>query len=231
MGEIGQRLVDGLAGSADELGDFLLGQVVRHAQRPALLGAEPLSELQELFGDPAGHIGEDQVGEVVVGAAQTAGQHAQQLLGDLGPVGDPRAQRFAVHRHRSHLGDGGGARGARARVEDGQLAEHVGRSHDRQQILPAVRRAATDLHLAGDDDVQPVPRLPFGEHGVSAREVHGLQLFGQRGYGAGFHPLEDSGPGQDLVHVAPLKLFGVQTCVSNLEITQSRGKPCRRCRR
>jgi hypothetical protein len=30
-----------------------------------------------------------------------------------------------------------------------------------------------------------------------------LQLLGQRGDGARFDPLEDSGPRQDLVHVAP----------------------------
>jgi hypothetical protein len=39
---------------------------------------------------------------------------------------------------------------------------------------------------------------------VPTWEVNGLQLRGQRGNGAGFDSLEDSGPGQDLVHVAPL---------------------------
>jgi hypothetical protein len=38
---------------------------------------------------------------------------------------------------------------------------------------------------------------------MTAWEVDGLQLLGQRGDGAWFNPLEDSGPRQDLVHVAP----------------------------
>jgi len=41
---------------------------------------------------------------------------------------------------------------------------------------------------------------------MAAREVDGLQLFGQRGDRARFNPLEDSGPRQDLVHVAPLAI-------------------------
>ena len=56
--------------------------------------------------------------------------------------------------------------------------------------------------------------LSLGEHGVPAWEVDGLQLLGQRRYGAGFDSLEDSGPRQDLVHVAPLKLLGDMTCAS-----------------
>ena len=39
----------------------------------------------------------------MVGAPEPAGQHPQQLLGDLGTVGDPGAQRVAVHRHRAEL--------------------------------------------------------------------------------------------------------------------------------
>ena len=50
MGEIGQRLVDGLPGSAHQLGNLLLGEVVRDPHGAALLGAEPLRELQQLLG-------------------------------------------------------------------------------------------------------------------------------------------------------------------------------------
>ena len=77
VGEVGERLVDSLAGGADQLGDLLLRQVVRYAQRPTLLSAEPLGQLQQLLGHASWHVGEDQVGEVVVGAPQAAGQHAQ----------------------------------------------------------------------------------------------------------------------------------------------------------
>ena len=139
MGEVGQRLVHRLTRGADQLSDLFLSQVVSHPHRAALLGAEPLSELQQLLGDPARHVGEDEVGEIVVGAAQPAGQHAQQLLGDLGTIGDPGPQRVAVHRHRTNLGDSRRAGGTRSGVEDRQFTEHVGRTHDGQQIFSAVR--------------------------------------------------------------------------------------------
>ena len=46
MGEVSQSLVDGLPGCADELGDLLLGEIVGHPHRAALLGAEALGELE-----------------------------------------------------------------------------------------------------------------------------------------------------------------------------------------
>src|SRR4029077_9378425 len=49
----------------------------------------------------------------------------------------PRAQRVAVHRHRAHLGDGGGARRPWARVEDRELTGHVRRTHDGEPTLVA----------------------------------------------------------------------------------------------
>ena len=174
MGEVGQRLVDGFPRGAHKLRDLLLGQVVGDPHRPTLLSAEALRQLQQLLRDPAGDVGENQVGQVVVGPAQPACQHPQQLLGDLRAVGDPGAQRVAVHRHRSDLGDGGRTRRARPGIEDRQLAEHVRRPHHGQQVLPAIGGPATDLHLAGDDDVEPVSRLTFGEDRVAAREVHRL---------------------------------------------------------
>src|SRR5271163_483186 len=80
VGEVGQRLVHGLPRCPDQLGDLVLGQVVGDAQRAAFLGAEALRELQQLLGDPAGNVGEDQISQVVVGAPKPAGQHPQQLL-------------------------------------------------------------------------------------------------------------------------------------------------------
>jgi hypothetical protein len=118
VGEIGERIVDRLARCADQLGDLLLGQIVGHAHGAVVLGAEPLRQLQELLGDAAGHVGEDQIGQIVVGTTESAGQHSQQLLSDFRSVGDPRAQRVAVHRHRPHFGDRGRTRRSRAGVED-----------------------------------------------------------------------------------------------------------------
>ena len=89
MGEVGKRLVDGFPRSADQLGDLLLRQVVGDPHRATFLGAETLGQLQQLLGHPARHVGEDEVGQVVVGAAQPSGQDSQQLFGDFGAIGDP----------------------------------------------------------------------------------------------------------------------------------------------
>ena len=76
VGEIGQCLVHGFPGSPHQLGDLLLGQVVGDPHRAAFLRAEALGELQQLLGHPAGHVSEDEVGEIVVGAAQASGKHS-----------------------------------------------------------------------------------------------------------------------------------------------------------
>src|ERR1700733_14453701 len=46
VGEVGQRLVHGLAWGANQRSDLLLRQVVSHPHRATLLGTETLSELQ-----------------------------------------------------------------------------------------------------------------------------------------------------------------------------------------
>ena len=56
-------------------------QLVGDASGAVVLGAEALRRLQQQLGDAAGHVGEDEVGQVVVGAAQPAGQDPQQVLG------------------------------------------------------------------------------------------------------------------------------------------------------
>ena len=110
---------------ADELRQLLLREVVVHPQAVALLGAEALGQAEQRLGDAAGHVGEDEVGQRVVRAPQPAGQHAQQLLGDLGPVADPRPQRGVRERGQPGVGEDRGGGGARTGVEQRQLAEHV----------------------------------------------------------------------------------------------------------
>ena len=53
------------------------------AQPLVVPAAEAVGHLQQRLGHAAGDVGEDQVGDGVVGAAQAAGQHAQQLLGEI----------------------------------------------------------------------------------------------------------------------------------------------------
>src|SRR5262249_37678874 len=162
-GEVGERLVDGLPGGADELGHLLLGEVVGHPEYAAVAAAELAGHVQQVLGDPAGNVGEDEVGELVVGAPQPPGEYPQQLLGDLGPVGQPGAQGLLAQPGQPYVGDRG--RGGRTRpgIEDGQLPDGVGGAHDRDQVLPAVGRAATELDLAGQHDVQAVAGLAFVE--------------------------------------------------------------------
>ena len=82
-GEVGQRLVDRLPGGPDQLGQLLLGQVVRDQDPGVRRPAEPRRQVEQRLGHPAGHVGEDQVGQVLVGPPQPLGQGLQQLLGHL----------------------------------------------------------------------------------------------------------------------------------------------------
>jgi hypothetical protein len=104
-------------------------------------------------------------------------------------------------------------------VEDRQFTEHVGRAQDGAQRLLAVRRLDADLDLAGDDDVQPVAGLTLGEHCVTAREVGGLQMAGQRGRRVGCDSL-DSSPAEDFVHGWPHQLLSRMTRLSGRVLTE-----------
>ena len=153
--------------------------------------------------------------------ARVAVQHrgAYDLATEEGEVRASAANRFVRDDDLPGVGDWVGLDGATNLIEAllprrTSISRKEVLQKTREQILAAIRGAATDLHFAGHDDVQPIPGLTFGEHRVSARKIDGLQLLGQRRYRARFDSLEDSGPGQDLVHVAPLKQLGDMTCAS-----------------
>ena len=67
-----------------------------------------------------------------------------------------------------HRGDG---RRARAGVEQGQLAEHLAGAEDREEVLAAVAGGAAELHLAVDDDVEPVAGVALVEEHVAAAQL------------------------------------------------------------
>ena len=165
-----------------------------HAQSGALLGAETVCQLQQGLGHAAGNVREDQVRQGIIGAAQASSQHTQQLLGDLRVLADPVVQHCGVHRRRVQLRHADGRRGARARVEDGQLAEHIGGAHDGQQVLAPIHRVAGELHFAADDDVQPVARLALVEDSGAARKFDGIQLLDEGADCGGINTLEDACP-------------------------------------
>src|SRR5262245_43077959 len=68
-GEVGERLVDGLAGGADQLGQLLLGEVVVDVYAVVGGAAEAVGQVEQGLGHPARNVGEDQVGHDVVGLA------------------------------------------------------------------------------------------------------------------------------------------------------------------
>src|SRR5699024_10764417 len=62
-GEVRQSLVDRLPGGADQLGELLLGEAVGDHHAVVRLPAEALREIQDVLGDAAGNVREDEVGE------------------------------------------------------------------------------------------------------------------------------------------------------------------------
>ena len=142
-----------------------------------------------------GHVDEDQVGEHGVGTPQPAGDHPQQLQ-------RRSAGRWVIQsvsaglRQPGQPGVGDHDRGgrARARVEQRQLAELVGRAHHRDQVLPAVGGLPAELHLAGQHDVEAVAGLALVEEGGAARRVEDLELAAQRLDVGGVDALEQPGP-------------------------------------
>jgi len=71
------------------------------------------------------------------------------------------------------LGHGGGGRGARPRIEQAELAEHLAGAEDGEQVLAAVDAGAAELDLALADDVEPVTLVALVEQDVAALEVRG----------------------------------------------------------
>jgi hypothetical protein len=73
--------------------------------------------------------------------------------------------------HELGLGDGGRGHGARARVEEAQLAEHLAGAEDRHEVLAAVAAAAPELDLALADHVEPVTLVALVEQDVTALQT------------------------------------------------------------
>ena len=88
-------------------------------------------------------------------------------------------------------------------VEEGQLADHVGRAHQRDQVLPAVGGAPPELHLAAHDDVKTVARLALVEDDLALADVDNVHLLGERFRRVGVDALENPAAGQHLIHSAP----------------------------
>ena len=55
-------------------------------------------------------------------------------------------------------------------VEERELAEHLARAEDGQEVLAAVGGGAAELHLAVEDDVELVARVALVEEHVAAAQ-------------------------------------------------------------
>ena len=80
-------------------------------------------------------------------------------------------------------GDCGGRGGARSRVEQRQLAEHLARPEHGEQVLTAVSGGAAELHLALAHDVEAVTGVPLGEERLPAADRDLVHPLPQRGLG------------------------------------------------
>ena len=118
-----------------------------------------------------GHVGEDQVGDHVVGLAQPAGELGEQAAGHLGRPSSQLQQVLVGERGERRVGDGGDGGRARARVEQRQLAEHLAGAEDRQQVLAAVAGGAAELHLAVEHDVEPVAGVALVEQHLAPTQL------------------------------------------------------------
>ena len=139
----------------------------------AVVGGAPeaVGEVEQRLGDAAGDVGEDQVGDDVVGLAQPAGQLGEQAAGDDGATLEPAQEVLVGQRGEGAVGDGGDGGRARTRVEERELAEHLAGAEDRQQVLAAVAGGAAQLHLAVEDDVELVAGVALVEEHVAAAQA------------------------------------------------------------
>src|SRR5262249_3895346 len=84
----------------------------------------------------------------------------------------------------------GRGRRARSGVEQAELAEHLTRPEDRQEVLPAVRARPAELDLALADHVQRLAGVALGEELVAPLQVGAVHRGAQGGRGLLVQPRE-----------------------------------------
>jgi hypothetical protein len=89
----------------------------------------------------------------------------------LRAAAQPGVEVVAAHADEHGVGDRRPRGVARPGVEERQLAEHLARPQDGEQVLAAVSRRPAELDLALDDDVEPVAGVALVEHGLTARNL------------------------------------------------------------
>lgn len=180
--EIGQSLIDGLARRADQLRKLLLGQVVRDEDALVSGATETLGEVEQRLGDAAGDVGEDQVGQRVVGATQTPCQRGKQASRHGRALLEEVAKRVVAKADELRLGNSGRRSVAGAGVEETELAEHLARTENRHEVLSAVGAGAPEFYLARLDDVQPITLLALPKKDFASIEMGAAHSGLKRGH-------------------------------------------------
>jgi hypothetical protein len=178
-----------------------LRQVVLHADAVAVLDTELLAQAEQGVGDPAGHIGEHEVGHRFVGASQSLRECAKQMDRDARALQQHRTKIVMVERSESAVRDSGRCRRTRPGIEQRQLAEHLAGTEHRQQVLAPVRGGARDLHLAVEDDEQAVAGIAFAENDMAAVHVARRHDARQCGGRVLIEGGEQRNLGEDALHV------------------------------
>jgi hypothetical protein len=144
---------------------------VVHVQPVGFLAAKTVGQVQQVLGDPARDIGEDKVGHHVVRPAQPLGERPEHVQRDLRPIPEPRHQGLVLERGQHRVGHGARRRRPGPRVEQGQLTEHLAGPDNAEQVLPAVRRGARQLHLPFEHHVEGVTVLALAEQVLATRQL------------------------------------------------------------
>ena len=179
-GKVRECLVDRLPRGPYQLRELFLGQVVVDLKAFVRLLAESFRQVEQRLCDPAGNVGEDQVGRYVVGAAQSLHQGAQHVQRDLRPLPQQGQQRIVRQHGQRRVGHRTGARRARYGIEQRKLAEHLTWPDHAEQILAPVTCGTGQLHLALEHDVQTVAAVTLVEQSFAAMQLdlaHSLPKF------------------------------------------------------
>jgi hypothetical protein len=181
-----------LATGADHLGDGLVrGRALDYRR----LARGPV---EEEAGDPAGHVEQDEAGDLLVGLAQPARQLLEEGPRDARHLLDLAAEVLAsqhVERgrlHGQHVGR------ARPPVEEGELAEVRSSAEGAEDDLAPVLAEDGDLHLPGAHHVQRVARVALADDQRAARHALLAHQRGEHASLVGREPLEDGDVAEEL---------------------------------
>ncbi len=148
--------------------ELLLGEVVADENAVLDRATEAAREFEKCLGDSAGNVSEDEVGEVLVGAAQAAGERGEQRERDLRVGREVAVEGLRPEADELSLRDRGGGCGAGAGIKEAQLTEHLTRPQNGKEVLAAIQAGAAKFDLALGDHIETVALVALVEQDVAA---------------------------------------------------------------